>query len=172
MSFQRDVLAALRAGTEPMTNRDIRDALGMEGIPRASARVSTALNELLEAEVIQRINTEPGWARYAPIPGREAPTKRAEATAAPSSPEPRARAQRAQAPAPQPAPAAAEPACATACPLATMLAAAGQGTARPGDVKIPRETLRLLIAGVLMFGGNDLGDSLREAVIDATRRAA
>lgn len=168
MSFPQDVLAALNFSSEPLTNAGLRKALDIEGQQNANQRVANALTDLVKVGAVQRLNDQPGWSRYAPVAGykpkrtngaRPAPCQTRTATDPVAS---------------QPKASAAQTAALRAVEAAFIDSVAPDATEQPttADVQVPRETLRLLLAGVLVFAGDRMGPSLRHAVIDATKIAA
>lgn len=166
MSFAQDVLDTLTMADAALRNSEIREAMHLPDTPESTTRISGTLRFLRESGSVERIQIDGAYA-YQPTPA--AATRR------------RCKARK---PAAEPQPAiSTTPEQAVAMVDATItMAGPVQATPEPasaprapeaddGTITISRRAVRLLVAGVLVFGdkiGPDLRGALKEAVEAST----
>jgi DNA-binding transcriptional ArsR family regulator len=171
MSLQQLIRDVMGAAGDGMKAGEIREAVGPDDY--TSEQVGAALYALEKAGAVEKLG-ERGTYRYHLVPGYK--PRRQAAAGAEAAKKPGAKvAAKAERKAARAAPSA--PSAPTETPRAELLLAGTAALPPPKKdwpfetIMLSRRTVRALIAGVLMFGG-DLGDELRQAVRDATEAAA
>lgn len=177
MSLQQEIRDVLKAAAEPMKAGEIREAVGADDY--TTEQVGAALYALADSGAVEKLG-ERGTYRYHLVPGWKPRGHSAGGAPAAQKPERKAApklARRASDHVEKPVTGKMSdlPAASSPDPGVELLPLS---PSRPriqdlpvATVTVPRRTLRTLLAGVLMFGG-DLGPELRQAVRDATEAAA